>query len=283
MSALVKYGTAPADQDAAKIGSLYREARAGMVASVRCIVEAGQRLAAKKFKLGHGRWLPWLEANANELGFSDPATAWRLMNAAAKAKSCAGARFDEAQALQISREIWGHNQPALYSSDSVEWYTPARYIEGVRELLGEIDLDPASCAEANKVVRAKRFFTREDNGLEQDWCGTMFLNPPYGTQNGDSVASMFCAKALAEYDLGNITEGIILVNSLHSQAWQAPLYSQPICFVDHRIKFVSGEGKENENPTMSNIFVYLGPDEEKFARVFSRFGFVMLPALRASP
>jgi hypothetical protein len=34
----------------------------------------------------------------------------------------------------------------------------------VREVLGEIDLDPASCADANKIVRAKQFFTQEDNG-----------------------------------------------------------------------------------------------------------------------
>jgi DNA N-6-adenine-methyltransferase (Dam) len=173
-------------------------------------------------------------------------------------------------------------QAIMHDPQSVEWYTPARYIDAVREVLGEIDLDPASCAEANAVVRAKQFFTKKDKPLERDWRGTVFMNPPYGTDNGDSVAAMFCTKALAEFDQENITEGIILVNSLHSQPWQAPLYSQPICFVDHRIKFVSGDGEENKNPTMSNIFVYLGSDEKKFARVFSRLGYVMFPS-RVSP
>jgi DNA N-6-adenine-methyltransferase (Dam)/Protein of unknown function (DUF3102) len=282
MSALVKYDAARAlapDQEAAKIGDLYREARTGMVASVRCLIEAGQRLAKKKAQLGHGRWLPWLKENETELGFGI-STAGRLIKGAEASNSAPARNLGEAEALQISRDIWGHNQPALYSSESVEWYTPERYVEAAREVLGEIDLDPASCAEANKVVRAKKFWTKKDKPLERDWKGRVFMNPPYGMDDsGNSVAAMFCAKALAEFAAGNISEGIILVNSLHSQAWQAPLYSQPVCFVDHRIKFVSGGGEENKNPTMSNIFVYLGADGEKFARVFSRLGYVMFPSL----
>src|SRR5262249_18486834 len=113
-------------------------------------------------------------------------------------------------------------------SESVEWYTPARYLEAVREVLGEIDLDPASNAVANKWVQAKTFYTAADDGLSRDWHGRVFMNPPYGkTSDGDSVAEMFCAKALAEYDTGTIESAIILVNSLHSQAWQAQLYDQP--------------------------------------------------------
>ena len=71
---------AMADQDAAEIGVLYRDARAGMVSSVRCLIEAGKRLATKKAALGHGQWLPWLVANADELGFDTPRTAQRLMD-----------------------------------------------------------------------------------------------------------------------------------------------------------------------------------------------------------
>ena len=47
-----------------------------------------------------------------------------------------------------------------------EWYTPHKYIEAAREVLGEIDLDPASCAFANQVVKAKQFFTKRREWLD---------------------------------------------------------------------------------------------------------------------
>jgi hypothetical protein len=99
---------------------------------------------------------------------------------------------------------------------------------------------------------------------------------PYGrTADGSSLAGAFCMKAISEYESGNIESCIILVNSLHSQSWQAPLYDYPICLVDHRIRFVSGDGEQNKNPTFQNIFVYLGREVDKFATAFERFGYVL--------
>jgi Protein of unknown function (DUF3102) len=98
-----------ADQSAVEIGVLYREARAGIVTSVRCCIEAGQLLAAKKAELPHGQWLPWLANNADELGFDTPRTAQRLMDVAAKyPNTTSNVAFEAAEALQINREIWGN-------------------------------------------------------------------------------------------------------------------------------------------------------------------------------
>ncbi len=52
-------------------------------------------------------------------------------------------------------------------------------LEDVRAVLGQIDLDPASCEFAQKRVKAKRYFTKQDDGLQQRWFGNVFLNPPY--------------------------------------------------------------------------------------------------------
>jgi DNA N-6-adenine-methyltransferase (Dam) len=170
-------------------------------------------------------------------------------------------------------ELW---QAANFSSEHNEWYTPAKYIEAVREVLGDIDLDPASSAQANAVVRAGEIFTQFDDGLAREWRGRFFMNPPYGrTPEHRSLAGAFCNKAIEQFNAGNVEAGIVLVNSLHSQTWQAPLYDHTVCFVDHRIHFVSADGEENEAPTFQNIFVYLGQDAAKFAVVFSRFGYVM--------
>lgn len=168
-------------------------------------------------------------------------------------------------------------QAANFSSESVEWYTPAKYIEAAREALGgAIDLDPASNKLANRTVKATKIYTAEQDGLEQDWHGRVFVNPPYGkSAEYGSLASAFCNKAMAEYESGNVSACIILVNSSHSQNWQAPLYDYVVCFVDHRIQFVSGDGEENKNPTFQNIFVYLGKEEQRFIEAFKPFGYVM--------
>ena len=38
---------------------------------------------------------------------------------------------------------------------SPRWHTPAEYIEAAREVMGSIDLDPASCHIAQQAVKAR--------------------------------------------------------------------------------------------------------------------------------
>lgn len=97
------------DADAKKIGDLYHRAKRGAVESVRLLLQAGSRLAKKKAELGHGEWLPWIEANEDTLGFKEQA-AQRLIRAASKYVVNDG--FDDDRAVAISREIWG-NTPKL--------------------------------------------------------------------------------------------------------------------------------------------------------------------------
>lgn len=169
---------------------------------------------------------------------------------------------------------------ANYSSESNEWYTPEEYLVSVRAVLGQIDLDPASCKKANQTVGAKTIFTEEEDGLDREWFGRVFMNPPYGTtEDRESRAGVFCRKAISEYEAGRVSECIILVNSVHSQIWQRPLYRFPVCFVHHRIEFVNQHGDTNPNPTFGNIFVYLGGNPARFAEEFSIHGYCMEPIL----
>ena len=64
------------------------------------------------------------------------------------------------------------------ASGEQEWWTPAELVEAARDVLGVIELDPASCAGAQATVRARRFHTLEDDGLAQEWSGAVWLNPP---------------------------------------------------------------------------------------------------------
>jgi hypothetical protein len=72
---------------------------------------------------------------------------------------------------------------ARHSKDAPDWQTPEDYVEGGRSAMGGIDLDPMSDDEAQKRVKAARYFTADDDGLKQVWYGNVFLNPAGGLVN----------------------------------------------------------------------------------------------------
>ncbi len=153
------------------------------------------------------------------------------------------------------------------SSDSMEWYTPAQYVEAARRVLGEIDLDPASCNEANKTIRAGRYFAEKDDGLAHDWPGRVWLNPPYCGLQGP-----FVQKLIAEYEAGRTRAAVILVNANSTDAgWFAPLFDFPLCFVRGRMNFHS-PSTDKSSPTHGSVFAYLGPDEDRFIAEFAALG-----------
>lgn len=59
------------------------------------------------------------------------------------------------------------------------WHTLPEWIERARATMGDTDLNPASNAQTNKIVKATSFFDAGSNGLTQQWFGRVFLNPPY--------------------------------------------------------------------------------------------------------
>jgi hypothetical protein len=162
------------------------------------------------------------------------------------------------------------NHQLIHQSITNEHYTPSIYVEAAREVMNGIDLDPASCAEANEVVRAKHFFSQSQDGLSQEWHGSVWLNPPYGGNAGD-----FVAKLKVELAAGRVTEAVVLVNSNCTDTkWFQPLWDGVLCFTDHRINFYGGE-TERSGATHGSVFSYFGPRPVDFANIFRRFGAVV--------
>lgn len=152
-----------------------------------------------------------------------------------------------------------------------------KYIAGAREAMGGvIDLDPASCAAANLIVQAERYYTQEQNGLAQDWtCKRMWLNPPYGKVNGRSLCGMFIQRLIDEYKTGRVEQAILLAMDDTSTKWFQLLRDYPICFANHKVHFYTTRPTPKK-PTASHrhgtIFVYLGQHEDRFIDVFCKFG-----------
>lgn len=168
--------------------------------------------------------------------------------------------------MDYQKRLASKNVAALTSSESNEWFTPPRYIDAARRVLGGIDLDPASCEAANAVVQAARYFTEEDNGLAQEWKGRVWLNPPYGR-----LAGTFVAYLGEQFACGNVDAAVVLISSAStSTAWFRPLRDAALCFTDHRINFSGVKGN-----TTGSIFAYLGSDRAAFRAEFAQFGMVV--------
>lgn len=148
-----------------------------------------------------------------------------------------------------------------------DWHTPKVYTDAAREVMGEIDLDPASSDVAQISVRSSRYFTAKDDGLDRPWSGRVWLNPPYSR----GILAAFVSKLLQ--DLGDVSEAIVLVNNATDARWFHDLLSacHALCLPPGRIRFESPNGSPHP-PRNGQVFFYYGWQPARFARVFRRFG-----------
>lgn len=157
----------------------------------------------------------------------------------------------------------------VQQSLSNEHYTPAKYLDAARLVLGEIDLDPASCEAANRIVGAKEFFVVKDQGELRSWKGRVWLNPPYGGLTG-----AFINKLWIEFQAQNVTAAIALVNAhCTDTSWFQCLWNGILCFTNHRINFAGDETRSGS--THGSVFVYFGEGGDAFTQHFRQFGVIV--------
>jgi ParB family chromosome partitioning protein len=145
----------------------------------------------------------------------------------------------------------------------------------VRQVLGSIELDPASCELANATIQATRYYDQHRNGLTQEWrARTVWLNPPYCKTGSISNQETWTCKLIAEYEAGHIEQAILLVNAATETRWFQRLYIHPICFMRGRIQFNSPTNTQTGS-TVGSALVYFGTNSERFAAVFRQFGAIV--------
>jgi len=159
-----------------------------------------------------------------------------------------------------------------HNSGENEWYTPAAYIEAARAVMGGIDTDPASCAQANATVKADKYYDSKADGLTKKWHGRVFMNPPYA----QPLIANFARAVAAKFSNKEITEAIVLVNNATETEWFNEMikHASAICFPNGRIRFVNKEGKPGGAPLQGQAVIYFGSKIQKFISEFKSFGWI---------
>lgn len=190
------------------------------------------------------------------------------------------------------------------NSGNVEFFTPPFIIEAARKVMGGIDLDPASCEAANRVVQAKRFYTRDNDALAPSakWRGRVFMNHPFGIAEnvcspiitGKPCVKKICAKRgyhrakdyggnaawilklMSSFAKKDVTEAIGICFASTGEAWFQPLLTLPLCFLFPRTNYYNNKGKLVKGVTKASVVYYLGHRPDVFRREFSKFGKVKI-------
>lgn len=176
-----------------------------------------------------------------------------------------------ADTLSKDRELTfaGLYQYAVHGAFTQEWYTRAAFIESARTVMGQIELDPASCTAAQEVVKADRFYSLAEDGLAQEWkAETIFLNPPFG-----EIGPAFTAKLITAWHQFDVKEAILLVAARTDTDWFAPLFDHTLCFIEGRKVYWNPRQPSGES--FASVAVHLGEDHDAFAKEFAQHGAVV--------
>ncbi len=170
---------------------------------------------------------------------------------------------------------------ARHSSETNEHYSPPMVVVPARETMGDIDLDPASCEEANRLVQAGQIYTYADDGYTRPWFGRVFLNPPGGLsdnlqrpvkprcgetgecglpaphkhEGAESSQKKWWFKLAREYAEGRVSAAVFICFSIELlQTTQVdppsglalPL-DGPVCFPARRVPYITAAQREAQD------------------------------------
>ena len=150
-----------------------------------------------------------------------------------------------------------------FSSKSSDWCTPQKIIDRTIGLFGKIDLDPCSDNPFQPNVPALNHFSKDDDSLNKEWFGKVYMNPPYGRG-----LTNWTNKLKQEYETTRVEQAIALIPSRTDTEWFEELESYPRCFIRGRLRF---SNQENSAPFPSMI-IYMGNNFEDFYKTFIDIG-----------
>ena len=140
------------------------------------------------------------------------------------------------------------------TSETDNWLTPKWLLRALEHEFGKFDLDP--CAEPGQI-HSEFFdsnFTPEVNGLEADWFGNVYCNPPY------SQAKEWILRGRQEckYRLGGETKQVVFLMPVRSDTfwWHLCLEeADEILFFQGRIRFDRPDGQPANSPRFPSAVI----------------------------
>lgn len=133
----------------------------------------------------------------------------------------------------------------MYTSNSCEWETPVDFFGKLDSEFG-FDLDVCATPENAKCAR---YYTKEDDGLEKEWTGVCWMNPPYGREIGK-----WMKKAYASAQSGATV--VCLVPARTDTGWWHDYAMRgEVRFVRGRLKF---NGLNCNAPFPSAVVIFRG-------------------------
>lgn len=154
------------------------------------------------------------------------------------------------------------NEKSVANTDV--WLTPPYILDA----LGEFDLDPCSSI-GRPWDTAKKHYTIEDDGYNQDWHGRVWMNPPYGPELDRWL-----------HKLSNHGDGIALVfartetRAFFRNVWASDT-ARGIMFLRGRVKFCRPDGSVGGTSGAPSCLIAYGDENLQALRDCSLDGVVL--------
>ena len=121
----------------------------------------------------------------------------------------------------------------LMSSNTDEWATPKALF---KQLDDKYHFDIDVCATPENA-KCEKYYTKEEDGLSQEWQGRCFMNPPYGREIPKWVAKAY----ESVYRGGAELVCCVVPSRTDTRWWHDYCMKGEITFIKGRLKFNDGD------------------------------------------
>jgi phage N-6-adenine-methyltransferase len=136
----------------------------------------------------------------------------------------------------------------LMSSLTDEWATPQNLFD---ELNAEFNFEIDVCANEFNA-KCESYFSKEQNGLAQEWVGVCWMNPPYGREIGN-----WMRKAYSSAQSGQATVVCLVPARTDTRWWHDFAMKGEFRLIRGRVKFVDAQGGgEKPAPFPSAVVIF---------------------------